>query len=87
MTLTLNDRVRHAERGNILAQLGAKALALAAGLRRRRNLKGELARLSPRDLCDIGLTANYVNRACSRPLAQDVATELYCAARLRCENW
>ncbi len=87
MTLTLIDRVRHVQRGGILVLLGTKGLALATELRRRWNKKTELARLSPRDLQDIVLTAGDVQSGRARLHAQDAATKLHYIAHLRCGDW
>ena len=55
MTLTLIDRVRHAHHSALPARLAAKAFALAVEICRYRSTSKELARLSQKDLRDIGL--------------------------------
>ena len=84
MTLTLIERVRYAYHSALPARLAAKAFTAAAEICRYRITNKELARLSQSDLRDIGLTPSD---ASSRPLAQDVATELYVQSQLRCRNW
>ena len=83
MTLTLIKHVRHAELRTIPARRGTKVFALAAEFCRRLAIKRKLSRLKQRDLQDIGLTPTEIDLACSRPLAQDAATELYTQAWLR----
>ncbi len=87
MTLILIERLRHVQHGATLVRLGTKIFTMAAELRRRKGIEKALARLSPRDLRDIGLTPNDIECVGSRPLAHDVATELHHKALLRCGNW
>jgi hypothetical protein len=84
MTLTLTDRVRHARHSALPARLAAKAFALAVEICRCTIANKEFARFSQSDLRDIGLTSSDVG---SRPLAQDVATELHVQSQLRRRNW
>lgn len=84
MTLTLIDRVRHAHHSDLPARLAAKAFALVAEICWYTITNKELVRLSQSDLRDIGLTPSDAG---SRPLAQDVATELHVQSQLRCRNW
>ena len=84
MTLTLIDRVRHAHHSALPARLAATAFALAVEICRYKSTSKELARLSQKDLRDIGLTPSDVG---SRPLAHDAATDLYVQSQLRCRNW
>ena len=80
MALIRIDHVRHAHNNALPARLAAKAFALVMEIYRYTSTGQELARLSQNDLRDIGLTPSDAG---SRPLAQDVATELYVQSRLR----
>jgi len=84
MTLTLIDRVHHAHHSALPVRLAVKVFALVGEICRYTTTNKELARLSQSDLRDVGLTPSDTG---SRPLAQDVAAELYVQSQLRCRNW
>jgi len=87
MTLVDTTRAARRFRPAFLLRLAAQCRAAVTELRDRRAIARSMARLSPRDLRDIGLTAKDVTGACSGSLSVDAAADLKATARRRSRNW